>query len=179
MSRKLSALWVWILLAIAFQGCVSVHAVSVESKISDFRVPRARDEVFDAAVAVGQRMNLDVPVLEKESGFLRFEYANVSAVQLDAYCQYPYANDKDGRAFETFKDWADRAALSGIVQLVLVMSVDGPSSTNVTVRARCKVVASGDSRPKGYTNVFANECNSLGTLEKEFVDGIESRLGVR
>lgn len=167
------------LLLIALASCVRVDPVPADSKTTDFRLAKPRAEVFDAAVAVGQRLNLDVPVLEKESGFLRFEYANVTPDQLDRYCQYPYVTTKTGAPEATFAEWSERGTLGGLIQLVLVMSEDGPAATRIAVRSRCKVVAPGDTRPRGYTNVFANECNSLGTLEKEFIDAIEARLGLR
>ncbi len=172
-----------VLLALGVGGCVKVRPVPAEPKITEHHVPRARDDVFDAAVAVGQRMNLDVPVLEKQSGFLRFEYTNINADRLDRYCQYPYVTKRSGTAFESFAHWNRRAQgegapVAGVFQLVLVLSPEGATATNVTVRSRCNVVAPGDSRPKGYRGVLLNECNSLGVLEKEFVDAVQVRLGL-
>lgn len=178
MSRTI-AIVVVVALTVGTLGCIRALPVPAQSSTTDYRVPRPREEVFDAAVAVGQRMNLDVPVLEKGSGFLRFEYANVSAEQLDRYCQFPYASTKSNVPTGTFSEWAEAGRVVGIIQLVLVMSADGPAATNLAVRSRCRVVAPGELRPRGYTNVFADECNSLGVLEKEFVGSIEARLGLR
>ena len=54
-------------------------------------------------------------MLEKESGFLRFEYANVTAGQLDRYCQYPYVSTKTGVPEATFTEWSERGTLAGII----------------------------------------------------------------
>jgi hypothetical protein len=167
---------------IGLGGCVRVRPLAAEPKLTEHHIPRARDEVFDAAVAVGQRTNLDVPVLEKQSGFLRFEYTALQPGQLDRYCEYPYVDKKTSKPFETFSQWSRRAtgegaSVTGLVQLVLVLSAEGSGATNVTVRERCEV--HGDWGPKGFKHVRLNECNSLGVLEHEFVEGIESRLGLR
>ncbi len=161
-------------------GCVKVRPVPAEPKITEHHIPRTRDEVFDTAVAVGQRTNLDVPVLEKQSGFLRFEYTAVRPDQLDRYCEYPYVDKKTGKPFEAFTQWnlratGEGASVTGLVQLVLVLSSEGPGATNVTVRERCEV--HGDWGPKGFTHVRLNECNSTGTLEQEFMSNVASRLG--
>ena len=83
-------------------GCVSYGVrVPTRTAISDTQISASRDEVFDAALVVAQQLSLDVRVLEKDSGLIRFEAALLTPFQLDQYCEYPYVN-RAGQPFNTF-----------------------------------------------------------------------------
>ena len=85
----LAVLLAWLSLT-ACVAPVAVTPVTGEVSFADFSFSQSRDQVFDLALAVAQRLNLNVAVLEKSSGLLRFESAVLSADQLDKYCVYPY-----------------------------------------------------------------------------------------
>ena len=121
---------------------VAVTPVTGEVSFADFSFSKPRDYVFDAALAVAQRLNLNVAVLEKSSGLLRFESAVLSADQLDSYCVYPYNRSNTGQPVDTFSGWNRRSLaiangggpVSGTVSLTVLLS-EKPEGTSVNVRA--------------------------------------------
>jgi hypothetical protein len=79
------------------------------TQIHSFSVERSRSEVFDAALSLAQQLNLDVAVLEKQSGLIRFENAALTAAQLDRYIEYPYVKPGTSVPLQTFQQWYARA----------------------------------------------------------------------
>jgi len=63
-----------IVLISVFAGCAVSQRVATRPSIVEFEVPQSRAQVSDASLLVAQILNLDVAVLEKDSGFIRFEH---------------------------------------------------------------------------------------------------------
>jgi hypothetical protein len=163
-----------LLASISLASCVApvaVTPVTGEVSFADFGFSKPRDQVFDAALAVAQRLNLNVAVLEKSSGLLRFESAVLSADQLDTYCVYPYNRSNTGQAFDTFAGWSRRSLangggpVSGTVSLTVLLS-ERPAGTSVNVRA-------------AFTAANATEkysVNSKQVLEGTFRDALQRQV---
>ena len=66
------AFGVAVLAAIALCGCHRARIIPATTSFADFDVAYPRERVFDAALSVANRLNLNVAVLEKSSGLLRF-----------------------------------------------------------------------------------------------------------
>jgi len=135
---------------------------------------KPKGQVFDAALSVAQELNLNVAVLEKESGFLRFEMATLTPWQLDKYCQYPFVDARTQATWDTFQNWNQRSLAAGdgpvrgTVSLTLLMSDDGAARTKATLRGNWTA----------QNNTGVDQCNSLGVLEGEFETSLRSRLGL-
>ena len=72
--------------SLALAACRPVLVPGQQFTMENFTVPAPRERVFDAALAVSQRLNLQVAVIEKASGFIRFENAVLTPQQLDDFC---------------------------------------------------------------------------------------------
>jgi hypothetical protein len=95
---------------------------------------------------------LDVKVLEKDSGLLRFERAFLTATQLDQYCVYPFEPvgcRADGYgSFEMHQNY-EQAPVSGEVSLTVLMSELTPARTELEMRSNWKAVFQGTSHYRG------------------------------
>jgi hypothetical protein len=129
-----------------------------------------RNEVFDHALAFAQARNLEVKVLEKSSGLIRFERSSLGANDLDEYCIFPIVDARTGQPVSTFQDW-DReyeGIAVGAVNLNFLLSEEGPARTLVNVRGNWSVVMRDGEI--GYSGPIS----SNGTLEdqiREYFDG--------
>jgi len=138
--------------------------VEVGTTIVDRSVGSTREEVFDAALIVAQSYNLNVAVLERDSGLIRFESASLTANQLDQYCEYPVVYVETGEAVASFNDWNTRsiAAYGGPVRGTVSMTFLISENGSVNVRTNLSAANRSESHP----------CQSTGSLERELIDDI-------
>jgi len=151
---------VFMILFVLCLGCARPLLRPSRTSFYEFTVPNSRAEVFDAALMVAQDLNLNVMVLEKESGLIRFGSAVLTADQLDIYCQYPYVHPRSGESVQTYARWNQRAAFSvrGNVSLTVLVSETPGSATGVSVRGNW--TATG--------GIEAYTVNSKGVFEEQF-----------
>jgi hypothetical protein len=167
----LSVLLAWLSLT-ACVAPVAVTPVTGEVSFADFSFSQSRDQVFDLALAVAQRLNLNVAVLEKSSGLLRFESAVLSADQLDNYCVYPYNRANTSQPVDTFAGWNRRSLANGrgpatgTVSLTVLLG-ETPHGTTVNLRA---AFTAGNATEKYAVN-------SKQVLESAFRDALQKQIG--
>ena len=159
-------------LAVFISGCgTPPDYVPVETSVKNFTVSATRAEVFDAALVVAQASNLDVAVLEKDSGLIRFEAASISSDQMDVYCLYPFTVSNSDVAWDTYYNWNARSvragsgAVRGRVSISILVS-EVESECNLSIRSNWEC----------FNNTETHACNSTGILERELLQGIESHL---
>jgi hypothetical protein len=133
------------------------------ANLHEFTVACPRSQVFDHALSFAQRRNLEVKVLEKSSGLIRFETTTLSAGSLDQYCVFPLVSSRDNLPTHTYEAWASEYAgvVVGTVSLNLLLSEDGPASTKVSIRGNWSVVMTGDG------SRYSGPVSSNGFLEDE------------
>ena len=157
---------------VSLLGCATSQLVPGSPSVNDFRFNATRDRVFDAALSVAQELNLAVEVLARDSGFLQFKRATLSAAQLDVYCYYPWVRAGSNIAWDTFQNWNNRSiyaragVVSGSVTLTLILAEDQGGTTRGTL--------GGNWIAGNLTEV--QQCNSRGVLESEFESRIRNRL---
>lgn len=139
----------------------------VQPYIENRQYNRQPNSVFDAALSVATLMNLNVAVIEKSSGLIRFEADSLGAGLLDQYCK-PHIVDSKGRPKYTFTEWNEDLLdenlppLIGRAQVTLLVSVtDGKTNINLRTNFRAGDIA----------------VNSTGILEKTFLRYLEEKLG--
>ena len=88
-------------LVVFITGCATTgRLVPAQTAIQDYSINAPIQKVFEAALVVAQSRNLDVAVLEKQSGLIRFEAAFLSPTQLDNYCKYPYVHPNNSQTLQ-------------------------------------------------------------------------------
>lgn len=159
-------------LVVFITGCSTTaphgRPVPIEIAVQDYFINIPRQNVFDAALFVAQVYNLDVALLEKQSGLIRFEKGFLDAFQLDKYCVYPYVNPKTGNAWDTFVNWNKRSLEAGGGSVygkfsLTILIVEEDSASNVILR----------SRFIAHNNTVTVPCNSNGEFERKFVNDIK------
>lgn len=153
-------------------GCATIGLlVPVDTAIKNHNINASRQQTFDAALVVAQMQNLNVAVLEKQSGLIRFETASLSAAQLDRYCEYPYVHPSTGKPWDTFQNWNNRSLKAGagpvrgkVSITILITEKEGGSSMNMR------------SNWNAYNATETTPCNSKGIFEKEFMTQLKSQL---
>ena len=162
-----------IITILLFSACTKPIILPVSPPLNEFTLNKPRKEVFDAALTVATEMNLSVGVLEKDSGFIRFDRAELTAEQLDVYCHYPFIHPKTLKPWSTFsrghlkqRREKDTGYVSGNVSLTLLLNESGTKDTKATLRAN---FVSANS-------IRRWECGSTGQLENEFKTKLESRI---
>lgn len=148
-------------------SCISLPVpvpVDASHSLVEMNFPVPRNMVFDSALLSAQELNLNVAVLERESGLLRFDAAMLSATQLDRYCQFVFVKKGTNEPFSTFRKYFLNAW--GELRLTLLLSTDTPTTSKGTLRGNFTARA-GNS---------AYGCNSLGVLEKEFEVALQRHL---
>jgi hypothetical protein len=155
-------------------GCVGSRVrVPLKTPISDTEISASRDEVFDAALVISQRLSLNVGVLEKDSGLIRFDAALLTPFQLDHYCEYPYVN-RAGRPMDTFAGFDARSLkagggpVNGQVSLTVLIT-DDPVGSNMNMRSIWSAT----------NGVETAACNSTGVFERDFIREMKSYLRTR
>ena len=144
-----------------------------ESSQYEFGVEAPRELVFDHLLRVGQDLNLNVQVLEKSSGLVRFENATLSSEQLDRYCLYPFVHATNSQQpYDTFWNWNARSLqggggpVTGRVSLTVLLTQDSAKSTAVNIRGNW----GGGNTHEQYL------LNSKAVLEKEVEQKLKARL---
>jgi len=144
-------------------GCGPDYYVRRHSpSLVDFELYCSRDQAFDLALEFAQRNNLRVAVLEKSSGFVRFEMAHLDAGHLDRYCKFPL-EDESGAPIVTYAEWVTDYAqqAEGEVLLTVLLSARGDSVTNVNIRGNWSATITQEGQPHTYqvasTNVLEDE----------------------
>lgn len=140
-----------------------------QPSLKEMTVACPRAQVFDYTLAFAQARNLEVKVLEKSSGLIRFERSALSAADLDQFCIFPIVDTGTGEPVGTFEDW-DREYLGfseGTVNLNFLLSETGARSTNVSVRGNWSV----------SMNSYTGPVSSNGTLEDELLDHLAGQQG--
>ena len=113
-------------------------------------VEAPRSGVFDAALGVAQALNLDVVVLEKSSGLIRFENASLSPAQLQRYCAYPVVYVDNEEPVKTFADWSrdlqgrGLTPLRGHVNLTFLLRESDADSTSLNIRGNWYATGGGE-----------------------------------
>ena len=149
-------------------SCNRAVIVPAETSLYEYTVPHPRERVFDAALSVAQRLNLNVAVLEKQSGLLRFESAYLTPLQLDQYCVYPFTGSRTRQPLDTFAEWNKRAngMVRGTVSLTALLSDRPGGQTAVNVRGNWTAVGPGE----------AFNLNSKKILEAQFQQDLVREL---
>jgi hypothetical protein len=148
-------------------SCISLPVpvpVDANRSLVEMSFPAPRNVVFDSALLSAQELNLNVAVLEREGGLLRFDAATLSATQLDRYCQFVFVKKGTNEPFSTFRKYFLNAW--GEVRLTLLLNADTPTTSKGTLRGNFTAHAGN----------FAYGCNSLGLLEKEFEAALRRHL---
>ena len=162
-----------VLLCLGLAGCATGKYVTVEpsNKSYDFNVNKQK--VFDAALLGAQELNLDVKVIEKDSGLIRFDKETLSPEQLDQYCAYPVV-DSNGQPFgyKTFQNWnnnaiyfANAGPVAGKLSITILVTEHGTSSS-VNVRTNMSA----------FNHMEEHPCKSKGVIEDEFISKLQSHL---
>lgn len=152
----------------AIPACAVGVPRPVEVRPVEISLPAQKARVFDAALAAGQELNLNVAVLERSSGLIRFERASMDASQLQEYCEYPLVNSRTGWPWDTFTKWNVRSvqgrsgSVTGSVSLTLLMTESG-GATNLNIRAN---FIAGNLTER-------HECTSQGVIEDKIVSKIQ------
>jgi len=155
----------------ACSGCVTGQLIAAKTSVSSYTINAPRGRVFDVALVVSQSRNLNVAVLEKQSGLIRFEAASLSALDLDKYCNYPYINPNTGGPWDTFTNWNQRSLNAGTGPVNGKMSItllitDRGSKSDVNLR----------SNWVSYNRTETTPCRSSERFEREFVNDIKRTL---
>ena len=171
MSSRVSLAIVVLVVALCGAGCTRIVAKPGATSLENFSLTCPRDRVFDQALSFAQERNLEVKVLEKSSGLIRFERSSLSALDLDRYCIFPLVNSKTNMPVGTFESWgAEYEGTSvGTVNLNLLLSENGSANTNVSLRGNWSVQLVGDR----WDQVI--QVSSNGTLEDELKAYLEER----
>ncbi len=158
-------------IALAFVSCTAVP-VPYEPLNKEFTITGPRDKVFDAALSAANSLNLNVAVLEKSSGLVRFERSVLDAFALDKYCKYPWAKSHDGAPWDTFANWNVRSVqnrcgtVTGTLSLSTLLTDLGNGTTKMSVR----------SEFTAQNALERSNCNSRGILEEEFMERVRANL---
>ena len=151
------------LIAVVTGGCGPDYLVRKHSpSLVDFQLYCSREEAFDFALEFAQRSNLRVAVLERSSGFIRFEMAHLEADYLDRYCKFPL-EDASGAPLATYAEWIANyeGRAEGEVLLTVLLSTRSDSETNVNIRGNWSATISRDDEVHTYqvasTNVLEDE----------------------
>lgn len=140
-------------------GCSRPVLKPGSTSLKEFSVQCSRNQVFDETLRVAQRRNLEVKVLEKSSGFIRFERTALGPDDLDQYCVFPLVSPKTGVPVSTFQDWGSTYGVPavGTVNLNILLSEAPPNATSVSIRGNWSVGARGEGVPVSSTGVFESE----------------------
>jgi hypothetical protein len=152
---------------IIFISSCATNYDPVQPYVENRQYNNSQNTVFDAALSVATLMNLNVAVIEKSSGLIRFTNDSYGAGLLDEYCK-PHIVDSKGRPKFTFTEWNDdlrdddSPPLVGTAQITLLVStVNGISNINVRTNFKANGIA----------------VNSTGKLEQTFLKYLEQKLG--
>jgi len=160
-----------VLLCLGLVGCATGKYVTVEPSNKSYDFNGNKQKVFDAALLAAQELNLDVKVIEKDSGLIRFERETLTPAQLDLDCEYP-AVDSNGKPFRTFQQWnnlsmgvPNAGPVRGKFSITVLVTEHGDTS-NVNMRTNISA----------FNHIEDAPCNSKGVIEDEFISKLQSHL---
>lgn len=150
-----------------------------DTSFKEFIVPCPRPQVFDDALEFAHASNLAVAVLEKSSGLIKFERANLGLEELDAFCEFPLRDAKTGAPFSTFWEWNQwwgEGIADSKVLLNVLMSEEGPKQTSVNVRGNWSATMSDNAHSREIRAYTLNTTGILeGRLRQHLVDTCDGR----
>jgi len=174
MRRRYPTLWrrlgASLLLTLLF-GCwrYQVRPANPAHLQEPFAYPR--NEVFDAVLSQAHEMNLEVKVLEKASGLLRFETVQLSPTEMDQYCEYPIESTGCRQLPTSFAETeAWEAGGRGVMSITALVTATDADASMVDVRANGQT----EITMRGVTRVYTVE--STGILERQLITGAKGRL---
>ena len=157
-------------------GCFGVRLLPAGPTHKTITVAYPKGQVFDAALLQAYAMNLDVKVIERDSGLMRFETALLSPASMEQYCVYPLQPVTCSAAPRSFTK-AEQLGVGGSGTLsisILVSSVsDDSSAVDVRSNGTTTIVLPvyGEGRVARTIPVESN-----GKLEHDFLEGLGTRL---
>ena len=171
MSSRISVAIVALVIALCGSGCSRAVLKPGTTSLEDFSVACPRNQVFDQSLSFAQERNLEVKVLEKSSGLIRFERSTLGASDLDHYCTFPWVDSRTNQPAGTYESWADEyeGRPVGTVNLNVLLSEAGPASTKVSVRGNWTAIMEGTAL--NYTGPVS----SNGTLEDQLRQYLEGQ----
>jgi hypothetical protein len=160
-----------LLLLAVLSSCVPALREAGPS-IIDFRFEAEREELFQAALRVGQQLNLDVKVLDRESGLIRFERAALSAEELDSYCEYVFRSGCTPLPGSYEGHRKAGQSVYGNMSLTVLFTDRKDGETDLNIRANWSVTIARGGYFSGVYNV-----ESTGVFEKKFHTMLQAELG--
>lgn len=163
------------LLATVQLGCEKkpvILPLAPQPFLETITLAKPRGLIFDAALAVSQKMGLTVEVLERKSGFLRLEMSTLSATQMDQYCRYPFVYEKDLQPTNSFQGWNQRSVEAGTgrvrggVSLTMLIKEKGQTTSELVLQGKWTA----------RNNFEKLEVNSLRILEDQLLYQLKTQL---
>lgn len=158
---------------LALLGCSPKYVANpIDPDVEEYLIKASKKDIFDVALAVSQEKRLDVAVIEKESGLIRFESTYFSARLMDSYCEYPLNYEENGQPASTFQDWdtesleEEQGTVKGLVSLTFLIREVGEDVATIRVKSNWSV---GNSREQMH-------CNTTGVFEQDLIDRIKLEL---
>jgi len=163
---------IWLLgyLALALGGCAPVTDDGVRPVVAatsayfvEVPIEAGADATFDAAMRVGQAINLMVASIDRVAGLIDFQPATLDADQLDRFCLFPLIHPETRAEWDTFTNWQRRSnrLVSGEVMYSLLVTSSAKGS-NLGIRTRWFA----------SNGVETYACNSTGVSEDEFAGAV-------
>lgn len=168
--NRCALVWFLAYLALAVGGCAPVTDGGVEPVVAatspyfvEVPIDAGVDVTFDAAMRVGQALNLKVASIDRAAGLIDFDVATLDVEQLDAYCHYPLIHPETLADWDTFSNWQRRSptlVTGEVIYSVLVTA----TSKGATLGIRTRWFVGSD------TDFYS--CNSTGVSEDEFAAAV-------
>jgi len=153
-----------------FTGCSHTTKKPGLVSLQEFVVDCPRTQVFDRALAIAQQRNLEVKVLEKSSGLIRFERSALLPSDLDRYCVFPLVDDRDDLPIATYTSFVrDEGSAIGAVSLNFLATESSERSTKVSIRGNWTAILSGE------LGEYSGPVSSTGVLESELQDELAAQ----
>ncbi len=149
------------------------HAPPADPLHTVVEIPASEGEVFDAALAAAHELNLEVKVLEKASGLIRFERASLSARDLDLFCAFPFVFRGRGYLPTSFTQLAARPASSvenAVLSMTLLVGTADEGESKLDLRSAWTASIWYDER-----NLGTHSLRSTTVFEQPFLDAVRQR----
>jgi hypothetical protein len=164
--------YTWLLgmvVLLMISGCAKTVVTPIEIDVKEYVVKAAKKDVFDSALVVAQDSNLQVTVIEKESGLIRFESTYFSARQLERLCQFPLVDADSGKPTSNFREWNEQSQekklgpVKGLASITFLIRELGEDVSTVRVQSNWTVGNTSQTYP----------CNSTEELESQLIEKIK------
>lgn len=157
------------ILMLSLSACSRI--VPASALVMNHPIPAGTEQTYYAALRAAQHENLDVAVIDRASGLIRFEAAALTPKQLDRYARFPVTG-ASGKPRSTFSGWDSTSRwferygpVRGRVSITLLIS-GSKEKSNVNIRTNW----SAWNRYESYA------CNSTGVYEQEFIASLNEHL---